>query len=178
MCFVLISVYTTCENCLCCWLALCTPCHAWDSTGCSPQGPITVLCMGSLGHSHWGRSAGAVLVSWCGHHGAQPHSCTVTPASGEPLFPLDFPHTTDMCCAVPAQRPLGTTQTERVSQDQLLPILSALVTTLLPLCLGTHPGGSESPVPSPAARGPIFPWPWLVVEVTVALWVLCRGNGV
>lgn len=62
------------------------------------------------------------------------------PASGEPLFPLDCPRTTDMCCAVPAQRPPGDPPDRGVSQDQLLPV--PLVTALLPLCPGARPGAA------------------------------------
>lgn len=100
------------------------------------------------------------------------------PAPGEPLFPLDFPSTTDMCCTVPAQRPFGV-HPDRGGQSGS--------TAAHPFSSGHCPfvpvprdpsWGQPCPVPSPAARGAISPWPWLMAEVTVTLWLLCSGTGV
>lgn len=76
-------------------------------------------------------------MSQCGHHGAQSHSCTLTQRrrSRQHLENLYFHliSPVQQTCAAQCllRDPLGTTQTEGVTQDQLLPIPSALVTALL-----------------------------------------------
>lgn len=53
---------------------------------------------------------------------------------------------------------------------------SPLVTALLPLCPGTHPGAATPCALSSSTRS-ISPWLWLLVEVTVTVWVLCSAMG-
>lgn len=104
------------------------------------------------------------MVAQCAHHGARPHSYTLTqqPRSHQHLENLYF-HLISLVqqtCAVQCllRDPLGTTQTEGVGQDQLLPIPSALVTAPFAPVPRNPSWGQSRAVPSPAAPDPIFLW--------------------